>query len=97
GVVAHDTASCPGVPELAKRTHFPRAKHTENVAAGDTTAEAWERVLASPGHRANLLCRACTHVAIGATLEAGPAPRVFVVWELLELPEGPPQPLPRGK
>ncbi len=96
GVVAHATPSCPGVPELAKRTHFPRAKHAENVAAGDTSEEAWERVLASPGHRLNLLCRACTHVAIGATLEGGPPPRrVYVVWELLELPEGAPQPIPQ--
>jgi len=94
GVVAHATASCPGVPELAKRTHFPRAKHTENVAAGDSAEEAWERVLASPGHRQNLLCETCTHASVGATLESGPSPRIFVVWELLTFPEGPPEPVP---
>ncbi len=93
GVVAHATPSCPGVPVLARGTHFPRAKHTENVAAGDTAEEAWERVLASPGHRRNLLCTACTHVAIGGTLEPG-SPRLYLVWELLEFPEGPPQPIP---
>lgn len=97
GVVAHATPSCPGVPVLARGTHFPRARHTENVATGDTAEEAWERVLASPGHLKNLLCEACSHVAIGATLEdaaPGSSPRVFLVWELLELPEGPPLPIP---
>ncbi|MDP2316042.1 MAG: hypothetical protein Q8P41_24305 [Pseudomonadota bacterium] len=94
GVVAHDTPSCPGVPVLARGTHFPRARHTEDVAAGDTAEEAWERVLASPGHRMNLLCEACTHVAIGATLEAATPPRVYLVWELLDFPEGPPLPIP---
>jgi hypothetical protein len=95
GVVAHATPTCPGVPVLARGTHFPRARHTENVATGDTAEEAWERVLASPGHLANLLCVACTHVSIGATLDASRgAPGAFFVWELLELPEGPPLPIP---
>ncbi|MDP2304478.1 MAG: CAP domain-containing protein [Pseudomonadota bacterium] len=98
GVVAHATPSCPGVPVLARGTHFPRARHTENVATGDTAEEAWERVLASPGHLQNLLCTACTHVAIGATLESASiapiSPCMFLVWELLELPEGPPLPIP---
>jgi uncharacterized protein YkwD len=94
GVVAHDTPTCPGVPELAKRTHFPRARHTEDVAAGDTAEEAWERVLASPGHRLNLLCKTCTHVAIGASLEGADPPREYVVWEVLEFPDGRPMPVP---
>lgn len=90
GVVAHDTPSCPGVPELAKRTHFPRARHIEDVAAGDTTEEAWERVLASPGHVQNLLCTACTAVSIGGVVDSG---RAYIVWEMLELPEGLPRPI----
>jgi hypothetical protein len=93
GVVAHATATCPGVPELARRTHHPQAKHTENVAAGASAAEAWERVLASPGHVLNLLCADCSHLSVGAVLEPGPDPRVFVVWELLSMPGGVPQPI----
>lgn len=89
GVLAHATPSCPGVPALAMRTHFPRARHHENVAAADTVEEAWERVLASPGHRLNLLCATCTHVALGVVRAA---PRYFVVWEILEFTDGSPQP-----
>jgi hypothetical protein len=91
GVVAHRTPTCPGVPELARRTHHPRARHTEDVAAGGTSEEAWQLVTESPGHQLNLLCAECTHVAIGAVASDG---RVYVVWELLTFPDGTPQALP---
>lgn len=87
GVLAHDTPHCPGVPALAERTHWPRAKHHEDVAAADSTAEAWERMVQSPGHLQNLLCRACSHVSVGAVLEP---PRLVVAVEMLEFPDGPP-------
>ncbi|MEN9786091.1 MAG: hypothetical protein RLZZ299_1355 [Pseudomonadota bacterium] len=88
GVVAHATPHCPGVTELARRTHFPLARHREDVAAADTAAEAWERVRNSPGHLQNLLCTDCTHVSIGA---AQTASRLFVTWELLDFPQGEPR------
>jgi hypothetical protein len=92
GVVAHATDRCPGVPALAQRTHHPRAKHHEDVAVADTTAEAWERLVDSPGHRLNLLCDTCTHATVGVALEP---PRAFVVVELLEFPQGTPVEVPR--
>lgn len=91
GVVAHSTPSCPGVPTLARQTHFPLARHTEDVATGDSFAEAWERILASPGHLQNLLCTDCSHASIGASVVAG---RAWVVWELLGFPEGRPEAIP---
>ncbi|MFZ5482441.1 MAG: hypothetical protein ACOZNI_37105 [Myxococcota bacterium] len=91
GVVAHATSRCPGVPALAQRTHHPPAKHHEDVAVADTAAEAWERLLDSPGHRLNLLCEPCTHASVGVIVEP---PRVFAVVELLEMPQGEPRPIP---
>lgn len=93
GVAVHQSSKCPGVTDLASRTFYPRARHHEDIAAADTAAEAWERLLDSPAHRLNLLCRECTHVAIGADLEVAERPRVFVVWELLAFPDGPPEPI----
>ena len=51
----------------------------------------------SPGHLANLLCEECTHASIGVALEpvTDRTPRLFVVWELLRFPEGPPQAIPK--
>jgi hypothetical protein len=91
GVVAHATEHCPGVTALARRTHFPLARHREDVAAAETASEAWERVRTSPGHLQNLLCTDCSHAAIGA---ASSPSRLFVTWELLDFPEGEPRPNP---
>lgn len=89
GLVAHATDRCPGVPFLARQTHYPLARHREDVAAGDTAAEALERVVASPGHLANLLCTDCTHVAIGVASDGA---RSFATFELLSFPHGAPRP-----
>ncbi len=92
GIVAHATPSCPGVASLARATHFPLAHHRENVAAAETPGEAWERILASPGHLQNLLCTDCTHVSIGVARDAA---RLFVTWELLRFPNGLPAAIPQ--
>ncbi len=97
GEVAHTTPRCPGVPAMAGATYTPHARHHEDVAAGDTAAEAWERLLDSPAHRLNLLCRTCSHAAIGVAAEPTVPSRLFVVWELLEFPDGMPTPIPRNR
>jgi uncharacterized protein YkwD len=94
GVVAHSIQSqTPGVEAKAGEMAHPRARHFENVAAAATADEALARVVDSPGHLRNLLCEACTHVAIGAALEPVLVrpPRLFVTFELLEFPQGPPR------
>jgi hypothetical protein len=90
GQIVHSSPSCPGVAEQAYRLFQPHARHHEDVAAGDSAEEAWERLLDSPGHRLNLLCPACTHVAVGAAVPPGRPDRVVIVWELLEFPDGAP-------
>lgn len=93
GVLAHVLPGVtPGVPVRAARLANPDARHYENVAAAMTARDALELVWDSPGHRRQLLCEACTHAAIGVALE--PAlhrrPRLYVTWELLAFPQGPP-------
>ena len=89
----------PGITEgVAKRaeTRFaPTADHSENVAAALTWQDAHDLAVLSPGHRRNLLCEDCTHVSIGAAMESpqGRVPRLFVTWELLSFPNGPPREL----
>jgi len=94
GVVAHRIPDVTnGVPTRAADLAHPRARHHENVAAAASAQEALFLVADSPGHLRNLLCDACTHAAIGVALEPvlERTPRLFVTWELLEFPQGPPR------
>ena len=93
GEALHRTDLCPGVAARAAERFFPRGHFRENVAAATTATEAWDALLASPGHVANLLCEDCTHVAIGAAPVPGGESRLFFVWELMSFPEGEPHPL----
>ncbi len=93
GIVAHDSRACPGVPGRATQSWYPRGHYYENLAVADTTAEAWEALLASPGHLANVLCKECTHLSIGAATEPSPERRVYVVWEAMVFPQGEPLPI----
>ena len=97
GETLHRSPSCPGVAELAARSFSPRGLLREDVAAADTAAEAWQRLLDSPGHRANLLAPDVTHLAVGAAMGAGPVPRVVIVTELCAFPNGLPAPIPTTK
>lgn len=83
----------PGVTERARGYAFPFAFHHEAVATAPTAAEAMALVVDSPAHRKALLCEACTHATVGVALEPslGRVPRLFVTWELLEFPKGPPR------
>lgn len=93
GKVAHDSTACPGVPGRASQGWFPRGHYYENLAVADSTTEAWEALLASPGHLANLLCAECTHLSIGAAIEPSAERRVYVVWEAMVFPQGEPLPI----
>lgn len=92
GVVAHSLSGLPTLAERAEAGFHPRALHYENVAAAPTWQEASDLVALSPGHAMNLLCERCTHASIGVALEpvTDRVPRLFVVWELLEFPDGEP-------
>ncbi len=85
-----------GVPDHAALVAHPQAKFYENVAVALTAEDAHQLVEDSPGHFRNLLCETCTHVTIGVAIEPvlEGRPRLFVTWELLQFPEGPPRALP---
>jgi hypothetical protein len=93
GIVAHSLPGHGTVSMRAAQFAHPRAEHHENVAAAPTAQDAMRLVELSPAHLQNLLCEPCTHVAIGASLEPvlDRLPRLFVTWELLEFPLGPPR------
>jgi hypothetical protein len=93
GIVAHSLPGHGTVSKRAAQFAHPRAEHHENVAAAPTAEDAMRLVELSPAHLQNLLCEPCTHVAIGASLEPvlDRLPRLFVTWELLEFPLGPPR------
>ena len=93
GVAVHNSVLCPGVPARATQAWYPRGHFYEDVAVADTAGEAWETLLASPGHLANLLCADCTHLSVGAAIEPALEPRLFVVWEAMAFPQGEPEPI----
>lgn len=83
----------PGVQVRARGYAFPFAYHHEAVATAPGADEAMALVVDSPAHRRALLCEPCTHATIGVALEPvlDRVPRLFVTWELLEFPKGPPR------
>ena len=98
GIVDHQIPGVTsGVAARAAERFHPGARTFENLAAAPNWQEALDMVQLSPGHLANLFCEECTHASIGVALEpiTDRIPRLFVVWELLEFPEGPPQPRAR--
>lgn len=95
GIVDHQVPGySKGVSAQAEKRFHPGARHYENLAVAPSWSEAMDMVRLSPGHLANLFCEECTHASIGVALEPvrTRVPRLFVVWELLEFPHGPPQP-----
>jgi len=98
GIVSHQISGVsPGVASKAGQRFHPGAKHYENLAAAPNWKEAFDIVRLSPGHLSNLMCDTCTHASIGVALEpvTDRTPRIFVVWELLEFPHGPPAAIPK--
>ena len=82
-----------GVAARAAASWHPRARHREDLAAAATWQDALDMVSLSPGHLRNLLCESCSHLSVGVALEPVIArpPRLFVVLEVLEFPEGVPR------
>ncbi|HND32473.1 MAG TPA: hypothetical protein PLA94_20905, partial [Myxococcota bacterium] len=89
GVVAHTAPGCPSMGERSTKAFYPRPRIHEDLATGDTPAEAWEQLMSSPGHVQNLLCRTCTAVALAAV--RAPQGHQLLLMDLLEFPEGEPR------
>ncbi len=97
GVVDHTIANVTtGISTRARSQFHPGAKHRENLAAASSWQEALNITTLSPGHLDNLLCQACTHLSVGVAIEPVEvqSARIFVVWEMLEFPQGIPIKIP---
>jgi len=97
GVVDHTiTNVTDGVSYHARSLFHPGARHRENLAAASNWQEALNITTLSPGHLDNLLCESCTHLSVGVAIEPAEAEsaRIFVVWEMLEFPQGVPVRIP---
>jgi hypothetical protein len=90
--LAHQSPSCPGVASLMAERFYPRPRLYENLVAAQTAEEAWDSLMASPGHLKNMLCTECSAVAIGS-VEA--AERLISVMELADFQAGEPQSIHR--
>jgi len=97
GVVDHTiTNVTDGVSARARPLFHPGARHRENLAAASSWQEALNITTLSPGHLDNLLCESCTHLSVGVAFEptGAESSRIFVVWEMLEFPQGTPAMIP---
>jgi uncharacterized protein YkwD len=91
GVVDHTIAGVTeGVSSRTRPLFHPGARHRENLAAASNWQDALNITTLSPGHLDNLLCLPCTHLSVGVAYEPAGAnsSRIFVVWEMLEFPQG---------
>jgi uncharacterized protein YkwD len=88
-----------GVAAQAWRRYHPGARHTEALAAAFTPEDLLDVIWLSPGHRRNLLCEDCTHVAVGVALEPvlDALPRLFATFEMLAFPQGEPRAIERPR
>ena len=80
--VAHTSPSLGTTAERLQRAGLTLNQYGENVGMAATTAEVHAGLMASPGHRANIVHAAYTHVGIGAALELQGATYVPIVTEL---------------
>ncbi|HEY7956809.1 MAG TPA: CAP domain-containing protein [Polyangia bacterium] len=68
GFVGHISPSTGSAADRLRRAHIDAARILENVARAYSPGEAERGLMASPGHRANVLDREATHLGIGVAV-----------------------------
>ncbi len=83
--VAHDApdGSTPG--DRLRRAGIRTDLVLENVAEGYSAEEIHTGLMGSPGHRANILNAAATHVGVGAAVEDGPNRALLVTEDFIAI------------
>jgi hypothetical protein len=81
--VAHNSRSGATPGQRLRDANLLSGLSLENVARGYGAREIHDGLMASPGHRANILDRRVTHVGIGAAREAGPSGALLVAEEFI--------------
>lgn len=87
--VGHVSPSTGGPDERAARAGVRTPLVLENVALAYSAQEVHQGLMASPGHRANILSAEATHVGVGVVVgdELGGAPTLHVTQLFLRVPE----------
>ncbi len=83
--VAHNSRTNGTPGDRLRRGNLSSGVVLENVARGYNARELHEGLMASPGHRSNLLSEHVTHVGIGAALEAGPGGALLLTEDFIEV------------
>jgi uncharacterized protein YkwD len=68
GFFGHVSPTTGDTTDRIRRVHFPMVRFGENVARARSADEAYAVLMASPGHRANMLEPAYSHVGVGASV-----------------------------
>ena len=68
GFVGHISPTTGSAADRLRRAHIDAARILENVARAYSPGEAERGLMASPGHRANVLDREATHLGIGVAV-----------------------------
>jgi len=83
--VAHNSRSGATPGQRLRDASLLSGLSLENVARGYGAREIHDGLMASPGHRANLLDRRVTHVGVGAARETGPSAALLVTQDFIEV------------
>jgi hypothetical protein len=80
--VGHESPSTGGAPDRVRRAGLESGLILENIGRGYSATEIHRGLMASPGHRANILNPDVTHVGVGVVVEEEGDRRAFVATEL---------------
>lgn len=83
--VAHTSPTTGSPADRLRAAGFLTARSMENVARGYAAREIHDGLMASPGHRANILNDDVTHVGIGVTRETTANPGLLVTQVFAEV------------
>ena len=83
--VAHNSRSGATPGQRLRDASLLSGLSLENVARGYGAREIHDGLMASPGHRANVLDRRVTHVGVGAARETGASAALLVTQDFIEV------------
>jgi uncharacterized protein YkwD len=82
GFVGHRSPTTGDAPARVERAGYRSGLILENIGRGYSPTEIHQGLLASPGHRANILNRSVTHVGVGVVAETEGSRTAFVATEV---------------
>lgn len=82
GFVGHTSPTTGEAPDRVARAGYRSGLVLENIGRGYSAREIHEGLLASPGHRANILNRDVTHVGVGVVSETEGSRQAFVATQV---------------